>query len=494
MKVFFRKRVGKLLAVFLGLVLAVGILLGCQALLDPYDNRIAPGVTIGGLELGGLTRREARQALSDAARDTIYSQNLPISLPEETLSLVPYEMGLELDIKSAVRDAFRVGRRQDSTEKALGLLPYLAVDQDALRTVLRRYAKIYDTVLTQPSYRLEGTQPDLSTQQSISSIPCQTIVLTLGLPEAHLDVEAGAAAVLSAYDQGIGACLAGAYGVTLEVPHSQTPEAPDLDAIYQEVSVQPVNDSLNLETYGFDYGSFGYGFDKAAAEDLISQAAYGQTLSIPMVCLEPEILGEGAYFRDVLGTCDTKHNNNENRNNNLRLLCQALDGHVVQPGEEFSYNQVVGERTAERGYLPAPAYSGNRLANAVGGGVCQGSSTLYNCVLLADLEVTFRAAHGGTINYLPLGLDAAVNWGTTDFCFRNNWHFPVMIRAEVADGYVKMKILGTDEKDYYLKLDARSWADGELTRARSYKLKYDKETDELLSKDQISYSTYYPVG
>ena len=99
-------------------------------------------------------------------------------------------------------------------------------------------------------------------------------------------------------------------------------------------------------------------------------------VAFPLLNTAPDIMGEDALFQDVLGEYETKHNTNENRNTNLRLLCQALDGHIVQPGDTFSYNEVVGERTAEKGYLPAPAYSGRGLVDSIGGGVCQGSTTL----------------------------------------------------------------------------------------------------------------------
>ena len=129
--------------------------------------------------------------------------------------------------------------------------------------------------------------------------------------------------------------------------------------------------------------------------------------------------------------------------------------------------------------------------DSIGGGVCQGSTTLYNCVLLADLEVVFRACHGAKVTYVPAGLDAAVNYLTTDFQFRNQYHFPVKIQAEVSDGYVRMKLLGTDEKDYYVKMETTSGEDSLAVYARSFKCKYDKQTDELLSRDIEAFSTYY---
>lgn len=476
-------------------LLALILVLGLLALLTvSFLGKIADDVTIGGLDIGGMNRWQASRALKEAARETVLSQNLTLVLPEETISLTPEEMGLTLRSREAIRDAYRVGRKEDAAQSHLALTPYLDVNAEAIRARLTRYAQAHDTALTQPSYALTGSEPDLSTENAMETVSCQALALTVGLPTARLDVDAALAAALETLDRGISACREGAYTLALEVPESAVPDALDLASIAEAVCREPVNDSLDMEHYGFVHGSYGYTFDISQAEALLSQADYGQTVSLPMTLSAPEIQGDGVYFRDVLGACDTKHGANENRNNNLRLLCQALDGHIVEPGEEFSYNAVVGERTKERGYLPAPAYSGNRLTDSVGGGVCQGSSTLYNCVLLADLEVTSRACHGASISYLPLGLDAAVNWATTDFCFRNNWHFPVMLRAEVTEEYVKMQILGTDEKDYYLKLEAYSWEDGDITRATSYKRKFDKATDEDLGRERIAFSTYYSLG
>lgn len=492
MKDFLSKNKRRIGISVLCLVLLIGVVLGCQIFLDPLDNRMAPGVTIGGLDVGGMTRAEARQALTAAAKETFLAESLPVSLPEETLSLAPADLEVKLNTFGAVRAAFRVGRTESDTVYEIGLAPYITLNEDAVRDMFQAYAQQYDTELTQATIRMEGDMPELSTVRPVEEITCQNLSITLGLPTAHLDIEAALASVMEGYDSAISACENGTYGVTIEIIPDAVPELPNLFELYDQYQVAPTNDSLDMEHYNLVNGTYGYHFHLASAIGTLASAKYGETVSIPMVCYEPEIYGEGVYFRDLLGHCETKHNNNENRNTNLKLLCAAIDGTVLQPGEEFSYNEVVGERTAERGYKAAPAYSGDRLVNSVGGGVCQGSSTLYNCVLLADLEVTKRVCHGASINYLPLGLDAAVNWGTTDFRFRNSSNFPILLKAEVSDGYVKMQILGTDEKDYYVELEANSWEESEeVTRASSYSLKYSKETGELISRDRIAFSTYY---
>ncbi len=479
----------------LGIVLVIFLLCSVTGLLiwglDPYHCRMADGVYIGSLEVSGMSRPEARNALQTSLEESLYRSPLQVVLPEETITLTPEQTTPSVDIRGAVRAAYAWGRKDGQTSRKIDLLPFLEVNDSAIRETLAQYARQYNTTLTEPSWQLVGETPALSTDVFRADAPCQILEITMGYPQSDLDVDAAYDLILEALANAPQLCAENRYVAQIPVIPTSVPQLPDVQAIYDSVCTEPVNDSLDLEQYIFVHGSYGYNFDLSRMQNLIKTADYGQTLSMQLAYVTPEILGDQVYFRDVLGSCDTKHNTNENRNTNLRLLCAAMDGFILQPGETFSYNAVVGERTREKGYLPAPAFSGDRLVDSVGGGVCQGSTTLYNCVLLADLEVIFRACHGATVSYVPLGLDAAVNWGTTDFSFRNSFHFPVQIRAEVSDGYVRMQILGTDEKNYYIKMETTRGEDDVAIYARSFKCRYDKETDELISRTPETYSTYY---
>ncbi|MBQ7001325.1 MAG: VanW family protein [Oscillospiraceae bacterium] len=472
----------------------IGLVLGCMLLIiliflayRAFFCPIGEGISIGGVDLSGLSAMDARKNLSAALADTLYAQPLTVELPEGALVLPPEEVSV--NETKAVRDALHLS--SDAADRTLSLLPYLTVNEESIRKQLSAYAQSYDTTLTQPTYRLEGEAPALGTDVFDETAPMQTLVVTVGIPELHLDVHEAYGNILAAYNDAISLIRENAFTVRPEVQPEALPEKLDADALFAELSVEAVNDSLDRETFAFLHGSYGMTFDRDALAAQLEGAEYGETITLPMKAVAPAVIGEDTYYQDVLGEYQTKHTDNQNRNTNLTLLCAALDGHVVQPGEEFSFNGVVGERTAERGYMPAPAYSGTRLVDQVGGGVCQGSTTLYNCVLLADLEVVFRACHGAKVGYVPLGLDASVNWLTTDFKFKNNWNFPIKLQAEVSDGYVKMKILGTDEKDYYIKMTAGQGEDDVAWYARSWKNKYDKKTDELISKETEAFSTYY---
>lgn len=484
-----------LLSVLLVIVLGVVGFLAYNVLTDPYDCRIAPGVTIGAVDVSGMSKKEAREALTNALNESLYANALVVKLPEEELNLTSELLSAKVDIHDAVNAAYGFGRDEEALEQSIPLLPYLTVNEAAIRGTLEEYAAKWNTELTQPVWELAGEEPRLSTADYDPEAQGQQLLLTKGVPALHLDVAQIYGDILVACNEAVTLCGENRFLVSPEVQPEALPEVLDLEAIHKEVTIAPVNDSLNMETYGFVHGTYGYSFDLEAAEKQLNEAAAGETLAIPMTITEPEILGDGVYFRDVLGHCETKHTDDENRNTNLRLLCEALDGVILQPGDVFSYNEVVGERTEEKGYKPATAYSGTRLVKDIGGGVCQGSTTIYNCALLADLEILERVCHGATVGYITLGLDAAVNWNTkTDLKFKNNFNFPMMIKAEVSEGYVRMQILGTDEKDYYIEMRCGFGEEGAVKYAVSYKCKYDKETGEQISKEREAFSTYYPLG
>lgn len=494
-KPFLKSASGWICCTIIGLILLVCGYCGITAFLDPYDCRILEGVTVGGLDVGGMTKSEARSALTAALEDSLYSQPLSVQLPKGTISLTAESVDASVNVRDAVSAAYACGRDQAAEDLQFSLLPYLEVNEAGIRDTLSEYAANTDTELVQSQWTLEGTRPDLSTATFLESAEGQTLVITMGIPMVHLDTDQIYSEILSAYEQVISMCAAGSFSITPEVAAEAVPNLPDLEAIQSEISVPAADDSLDMETYAFVPGSYGYGFALEEAQSLVAEAAYGEVLRIPLTHTKPEILGDAVYFRDVLGHCETKHTDDENRNTNLRLLCQALDGVILQPGDEFSYNETVGERTEEKGYKPATAYSGKTMIKDIGGGVCQGSTTLYNCALLADLEILERVCHGAKVGYVPLGLDAAVNWNTkTDLRFKNNFNFPMMIKAEVSDGYVKMQLLGTDEKDYYIEMRCGQGEEGDIIYAVSYKIKYDKETGEQISKEREANSTYYPLN
>lgn len=177
---------------------------------------------------------------------------------------------------------------------------------------------------------------------------------------------------------------------------------------------------------------------------------------LPLKITEPSVtvasLGEKA-FTDKLSRYTTNYDaSNKNRDNNLKLAAEKLNGTIVSPGETFSYNKTIGARTIAAGFKEANAYAGGDVVLDVGGGICQLSSTLYNAVLLTNLKVTERHNHSFTTSYVPAGRDATVAWGSLDFKFENDRNYPIKIEATARDGVVNVNIYGVKEDNDYTVL------------------------------------------
>ncbi len=138
------------------------------------------------------------------------------------------------------------------------------------------------------------------------------------------------------------------------------------------------------------------------------------------------------------------NSNNRERSHNILLASEAINNHVVFPGETFSFNKVVGKRTREKGYKRAPVIVKGELSEDIGGGICQISSTLYNAVDKAGLTITERYSHSKRVGYVPSGRDATVSWYGPDFRFTNKYNQPILIRSNVYGGTVRILVYSSD--------------------------------------------------
>lgn len=483
--------IGTAIAAAVALACALGIP-AVTRIMDPYNGQIVSDVSVGGVEIGGLTKGEAKKALQ-AAFGEQFSQKtmeirfseagtvlekLNIRYPANSLLISPEESHAKLDAAAAVKAAYALGRTDLDGSRTMSLLPYLGLDEAAIRSVADSYAQQLSQLYQDSSYTVTGDAPDVT--HFDESIPCQTVTLFRGYPGIEIDADA-------LYDQILAGYNTGSFSLNYQGSVSAlTPVSVDLDGLWKQTRLAPENPGVDLETYTVIPGIHGYEFDLQEAKQQFQNLAYGEDTLVPLHYTDPEIADEDAYFQDVLGHCETPHGDNENRNANLRKACGMLDGLVLKPGEELSYNQVLGERTKELGWLPAPAYSGTRLIDSPGGGICQVSSTLYLASVYSELTIVERRNHGYPVSYIPLGMDATVSWGFTDLKIRNDSPMPVKIQAEESDGYVRISILGTETRDYDVEM---SYTVGGRY-VRTYMSKIDKETGEVISKEPYALSSY----
>lgn len=174
-------------------------------------------------------------------------------------------------------------------------------------------------------------------------------------------------------------------------------------------------------------------------------------IEIPVLSVYPrvdsEILSEIRSKR--IGRYITSYNpRNSRRVKNIQLATEAINNTVVFPGESFSFNRIVGKRTAAKGYLKAKVIVRGEYAEDIGGGICQVSSTLFNAVDSAGLKIVQRFSHSRHVPYIPPGRDATVSWYGPDFVFRNSYHHPVLIRAKTIGNLVVILVYSSEEMEY----------------------------------------------
>ena len=463
------------------------------------NSALAGNVYIAGVNISGMTKEEAVDAVRQVTDTTYRYNDMVVDLGTAQLTLSPKDTGAQLDVTAAVDAAFALASSEE--HQYIALLPYLQLNTDYIYEALHSYAEDTGSTLTQTSYGLEGDEPELSADRFEETAPTQTLVIIMGTPGVGFDAKDVYEKVLDAYSL---------HEFLVKVEHVESvsePDPIDLDAIYEEFYIEPVNASINLQNFQTIDGSYGYGFDPEEARKLVAKAQPGEVLRIPMEYIAPEILDNDAFFRDTLGQHQTRGTNNDDRNKNLQLACDALDGTVLNPGESLSFRSILNKVS---GFREAPEDTG--LENVEQGGVSQVASTLYYAALLSDLNVSSRSNHSYLPSFIDYGLDATAN-----LKLLNSTGYPIQINAQYSGGYVKVEILGTEERDYYVVLESsiasattgktvyedypydndEGYEDGDVIEegstgylVKSYKVKYNSSTGRELSRDFLGNSQY----
>lgn len=402
-----------------------------------YPN-IFPGVTVGTIPVGGMTQGAAEEQVDAKSKPLYQDAKLSMTIYDTTYDIPVRDVLESVDGERSVQNAYAVGRTGNPFARMWDVAKALVgmneaqiaaqVDEDGLTEALE---DIVSKALTEP---VEPTW-DIGTD---------TMTIHAGKPGVKFDTDA----VRSLLEEKIRLMDFEPYEVSTEL--TDTP-AIDIDKIAEEVIGDPVSATVSKEDgKTIIPEKVGVQFDVEEARSIIGDGS-AESYTIPVTTTAVKVTAEDLktkLFKDTLAQTSTSlDESNTPRTNNVRLASAAINGTILNPGDEFSYNNVVGERTEARGYKPAGAYSGGKVIEEFGGGVCQPSSTLYMAVLRADLEVTERHNHSFTVAYTPLGEDATVDYGNLDFRFKNNTDYPIKILAEQTDGKMIMTIVGTKTSD-----------------------------------------------
>ena len=295
-----------------------------------------------------------------------------------------------------------------------------------------------------------------------------------------------------------------------------------VDPLNQSVSDAYIS-NFDVDSKGFDItpDQKGIAVDAQATSDavkaLIDSRTYEGTVGVVATITDPSLtVADINENFGLVSSFYTVTTNNSNRNSNIALACEKINGTKLEPGEEFSFNGVVGQRTTANGFKEATVIQGGQYEQGLGGGICQVSSTLYNAVVMANLNVTERHAHAWPSSYVDEGLDATVDYGVLDFKFKNDTDYQVYVLAwwDPADSTCHCEIYGKKLPDgQYIKFvsevskgatpsEVEYVANAEMAvgtsntvraahcsvTATAYQVWYDKDGNEI---QNIEYNTTY---
>ena len=463
---------GKIAAITAATLVALVILCGLgYALMVHSSGDILPGVSVAGVDVGGMSREEAKAAVQQAVDATYGTETLTVTLPDRTLSFAPADTKVSVDVDQAVEAAWNYGRDggifqtlKQSLTAATEVLhtvdmgSALNIDEEYIRSTIdataaevksERKDSTYEVVESEVAQPAEGGAEGETVTETIPT----EVIIHVGTSERSLDADGLYDAIMTAYMNNDFTPLEYSYE---ETRYTQV----DLDALYEEMCTDMADAYYDKDKKEIVDEVEGYGFDLAAAKQKQDMAEEGTDLSITLSAVEPEVTRaklEETLFHDVLGSSDTPYPYNPGRTTNLDLACKAIDGTILNPGDVFSFNDIVGERTAAKGYQAAIAFVNGTSTPEVGGGICQVASTIYHAALLADLNIVERLEHMYTVDYVPLGMDATIYWGSNvDFKFSNSTNNPIRIDAYLQDGKVHIGLVGTKESEYTVDLDFKT--------------------------------------
>lgn len=338
------------------------------------------GTFVDGVHVGGMTMAQAEQAVAAGGANPDQALDLTVQIDREQLRITNAQIPFERNTRAVLERAYAIGRQGFSWMIASGRTPFETRFQHTQQT-LRQQAQ-FTTEITYDAAQGRALADTIAAERTKS--PVNAIIASFDFATRNFTVTQDVqGAMLSAdilYARLKGALDTGEYRSTIQM---------------ETTPVMPTVTSVELKN----------GFARLAA-------------------------------------FSTSTTSDEKRNTNIRLAAQAISGATVMPGETFSFNDRVGERTAQKGYQMAPAIAGGTTFDEIGGGVCQVSSTLFNAAAMSDMTIVNRSPHAWPSSYIDKGLDATVNWPNLDFSFRNNRETPVFIIAGYAKRKVTVEIYG----------------------------------------------------
>lgn len=411
------------------------------ALTNRNSNKIVSGISIKGIDVSGLTYNEAYEKVVK-----IYSekskQNITLKYNEYETSLTPEQIEAKFRIQEAIDSAYNYGRSGKVLKDNYAIV-YAGMAKIDINPAFSYNEKVLSDFINSTQSNLPG-----AVKQSDYYIDGDKLIINKGEVGLEIKKQELNSSIIKSVTELI------SNEQDIQIPTiEKRPDEINLEKIYTEIRKDPQDAYYTKDPFEVHPHVDGVDLNISMEESKALLNTEEQQITIPLKITKPKVttnqIGTEAFPNLLASYSTTFSTKAANRTTNIRLASNKIDGVVLMPGEQFSYNKVVGKRTAQAGFKSAPAYSGGKVVNDIGGGICQVSSTLYNTALRANLEITKRSNHRFATGYVPLSTDATVSWGGPEFIFKNSRKYPIKIVSKVNGGKITVDIYGCKEEIEY---------------------------------------------
>ena len=470
---------GILLAI---VILLVAVVYGTFSIMTEKSTTIAKGVYIKNIDVSGLTKEQAKEKINNYISSVI-PEEIKLTHNGFETSLSTSQLSIYFNTDEAVNMAYNIGKTGNIFQKNLTILqtrlskttinPGFSIDMDQLKKDLEDISsKLPDKIIESSCY-IDGNKLIITKGKAGKTVKVDDSAKYIKQAINDLKIENNSLELLT---------------------EDSTPKEIDLDAVYNEIHKEPVNAYYSQNPYVVHPSENGMDFSITLDEAKNMLKEEKDEYVVPLKVLYPSVttnmIGTEA-FPDLLSEFSTKYAaSNKNRTTNLILAAKKINGTVLMPGETFSYNKVVGARTIQAGYKEAPIYVSGKVEDGIGGGICQITTTLYNAVVYANLDIVERSNHQFVPSYAGPSRDATVVYGAIDFKFKNNRDYPIKIACSVSGGIANFKIWGLkSDNDYEVQISSRTTGKTS-TAIYSEAYKILKKNGNVVSTTLLSKDTY----
>ena len=464
---------------FLGaLIVILIIMFTIFSFYNANKNTISQGVYVNGVDLSGLSKEQAIKKMKNYYNQNILSKDITLIHNDFETYIKPSEIDLAFDLEASVNYAYNIGKTDgimrnnyyvfNAMVKGINITPIYSINKDSLVRILEELSSELPDKVIESSYYIDG----------------KNLIITKGTEGNIVDVQK----TLYQIESNIKNHNFINNKISISVLHKE-PDKINIEEIHSKIYKKATNASYTKNPYTVTPSANGLDFNISIEDAQKQLDKSDKECKIPLKVLYPKVttndIGMDA-FPDLLATFSTSYYaSNINRTTNLKLAAKKVNGTVLLPGDTFSYNTVVGERSIAAGYKEAPIYQNGQVIDGLGGGICQISTTLFNSALLANLKIKELHNHQFVPSYVGAGRDATVVYGAKDFKFVNSRKNAIKITCTVSGGIARIKIYGVKEKPEYKisissKITSRTASYIKSTTYRTLTLKGNRVKTELI--------------